>query len=485
MNHIFGIGISDYQNCNNLDNPVRDIENTIDVLVEKYGFTNDNVSTLFNSAATRENLINQLESYTNLTPNDNLIIVFAGHGEFDEKIDLGYLLTHETVPLNKSTYLEYSSIYNYLKAIDTHHTLIISDSCFSGSFFKHRKLDKLELAKDRLGEIPSRWALTSGRIEPVVDGKPGENSPFADSLIRNLKTNKESLFSITELSNLIKVDVASTMEQIPRGEALQIKGHKGGEFIFRKNEHGFKVTTESSGNSNNDQLDSIINDYRVSQTLIEEAQNNHQAGTVKKLQDEHEYISKSLNQQVKNEFEILISNSVRDEITNPSTITKEISEQIIILEKVKKKKNEAVKNQQYEEAAELRGQESIEFKKVSAFFDETIDIKNIDFDNDKLSSILTRSHFWSKYSSSKISDEKSSELKVLFMEIYKLKLLYKNELIGKYKFEHDKLKLYKNIQKFILKLEELELDKAKKKLPTSHGRPMVLRPRKRRTKEKE
>mgnify|MGYP000942133318 FL=1 len=138
MNRILAIGIDNYQHCNNLNNAVRDIQNTIDIIINKYDFDPDGLTALFDEKATRENIINQFEALTDLTADDTLLILFAGHGEYNKKIDQGYLITNETVPSNKSTYLEYSSIYNYLKAIEARHILLISDSCFSGSLFEQR-----------------------------------------------------------------------------------------------------------------------------------------------------------------------------------------------------------------------------------------------------------------------------------------------------------------------------------------------------------
>lgn len=199
-NHLLGIGIDKYQKCNPLSNPVKDINNIVEILITNYDFDKANINLLTDENATSEKIINSLESLIDSqTITDNLLILFAGHGEYDNLLELGYLLPVEAVPYSKSTYLPYTTIFNYIKALKSHHILLISDSCFSGSIFNSRS--PIVTAKDKLDRIPSKWAITSGRIEPVSDGKPGNNSPFALSLINNLANNNEAELGVSELTN--------------------------------------------------------------------------------------------------------------------------------------------------------------------------------------------------------------------------------------------------------------------------------------------
>lgn len=433
MDYVLGVGINNYANCNNLENPVRDIENILDVLVNQYSFNHKNILTLFNEDATRERVINELENYTNLTPNDNLLIFYAGHGEYDSKIDLGYLLTQETIPLNKATYLEYTSIFNYLKAINTHHTLLVSDSCYSGSLFNNRNLTPNE-TKQRLDLIPSRWALTSGRLEPVLDGTPGKNSPFADSLIRNLRDCESTVISVTELTHLIKMDVASVVEQIPRGEPLAIKGHKGGELLFKRAiKTSIQVSSEETSQSS-DQLTGIIEDYRAISNQLEKAENLKQVGTIKRLKEEKKYLDANFKDHLVNDFEIIVASMIQKEISNPSLIEEGISHRVVEIEKIKEQKNQAVRNQQYEKAADLRDLESKRLRDIEEYFDNFITINAINFSPDNLEEMYVKIDLWVKYSSVQYSSEKLLNLRGIFVDMYMLRILLENELVGKYKF---------------------------------------------------
>ena len=426
MNYILAIGINEYESCVNLNNPVDDIEKIIDLLTTIYDFEKENVTTLLNENATRENIINQLSYYTDLSSNDNLVILFAGHGEYDAKIELGFLLTQESVPQNRSTYLEYSSVFNYLKAINTKHTFFISDSCFAGSLFNPRKAAS-EIANEKLYEIPSRWALTSGRIEPVSDGVPGKNSPFADSIIKILKENPKESISIMELTNQIISKVASTNKQVPRGEPLEIRGHEGGQMIFYKK--GTKKPTISKSNS---KLDSILNDYKKTKELIEDAENKNLTGTSKKLEDELSYIDKTLDN--------LLRFNLRDKRTNEfSSILKDLKliddktkEQIIEAQQVKHKKNQAVKNQQYDSAADLRDLETKLTEQIEGEI-SSIRIDSIQFNPDDFDKLIAYVKIVMDYSGRIYQQNDEKYINDAIFQLYKTKELIAKDIYGEYK----------------------------------------------------
>src|SRR5690606_6386711 len=142
---------------------------------------------------------------------------------------------------------------------------------------------KIETSKEKLDKIPSKWAITSGRIEPVSDGEPGKNSPFAEALIKTLNDNSTSL-SITNLSNKIVSEVAGKVEQIKRGEPLQSYGHKVGEFIFTRKKSSTKSKpTKSKDFSEREELLKLIEANYEIEEKIEEAENENKTGTIRRL----------------------------------------------------------------------------------------------------------------------------------------------------------------------------------------------------------
>ncbi len=228
-NFLFIIAIDAYQHCPKLYNCVKDANDLIGVLTSQYDFDKENIVTLFNEAATEKNIFNHFRKLAKaITPEDNLLIYFSGHGEYDAVFDEGYWIPVNGQMGAYEDFLPNSKIKTFLRKINSRHTFLVADSCFSGSLFMRFK--SAGIAK-RLERIPSRWGLTAGRNEVVADGKAGNNSPFADSLLYHLKNNKQPL-GVATLCNLVLESVAAGTNQTPRGEPLNIEGHKGGQFFF-------------------------------------------------------------------------------------------------------------------------------------------------------------------------------------------------------------------------------------------------------------
>ncbi len=226
-NHILGIAINAYQHCPNLYNAVKDVQDFVALLQQKYYFEAENIHTLYNEKATKANIFKAFEQLSELTEDDNLIIYFSGHGEYKEFFKEGYWIPVEAHRNSVHEYISNSDIRNILGAIPTHHTFLIGDSCFSGSLF----MENSKTVSDRLERDASRWGLTSGKNEIVSDGKIGENSPFAKSLLYQLQQATTAL-TVQQLC----VGVTNTFindGQTPLGESLNIKGHKNGQFVFR------------------------------------------------------------------------------------------------------------------------------------------------------------------------------------------------------------------------------------------------------------
>ena len=79
--------------------------------------------------------------------------------------------------------------------------------------------------------IRDRWGLTAGRNEIATDGQPGGNSPFAESILYELR-NANGPVGVAELCYKVLEIVAANADQTPRGEPLKIDGHRGGQFVF-------------------------------------------------------------------------------------------------------------------------------------------------------------------------------------------------------------------------------------------------------------
>ncbi|RMG88709.1 MAG: caspase family protein, partial [Bacteroidetes bacterium] len=181
-NHLWIIGIDIYEDPDipNLDHPVREVQDFRDLMLSDFQFEEKNVRFLLNENATKSGILNGFDHYlSTLTDADNLLLYFAGHGTLHTPTKRGYWLTHESRKTDRSTFLNNSEVVDFFKNCRAHHIFGIVDSCFSGALFQTRNLAESDKRIDR---FPSRWLLTAGRNEPVLD-----ESPFAKAVLTFLK----------------------------------------------------------------------------------------------------------------------------------------------------------------------------------------------------------------------------------------------------------------------------------------------------------
>lgn len=230
-NYVFIVGINNYEHWPNLYNAVRDANEIASTLIGLYDFDFSNVNVLLDEKATRNNIYEQLRSYIEkVTPNDNLLVFFSGHGYFDELLNEGYWVPQEANTGSAGEYLPNSSILKILENVNSQHTLLVADACFSGSLFAEQQRGFAE----NVEKFRSRWGLASGRLETVSDGAYGQNSPFADAIIEFLKNNDKDKIAVSELVQYVKINVADKANQTPIGNPLKSIGDEGGEFVFYK-----------------------------------------------------------------------------------------------------------------------------------------------------------------------------------------------------------------------------------------------------------
>ncbi len=230
------IGIDEYKGVwPPLKNAVRDAQTFEMLLRSKYKF--DHFETLYNGMATHKNIMAKLDYLLeNVTAEDNLLIFYSGHGEFRKNINRGYWVPADATTSASYNYISNSVIQDYLKAIKSKHTLLISDACFSGDIFRGETLTIPKVRTERYymqqHAKPSRRAITSGGVEPVVDGGAEGHSIFSYYLLESLKTNEGKFFDASELYTELKVPVVNNSEQNPVFLPIKNTGDQGGQFIF-------------------------------------------------------------------------------------------------------------------------------------------------------------------------------------------------------------------------------------------------------------
>jgi TPR repeat protein len=238
--HALVIGNQDYRLLPKLDTAVADAKAIADILARKYGFK---VTLLTN--ATRYELLSALNKLrSELTDRDNLLIYYAGHGEIDRANLRGHWLPVDAEPNSDANWISNVSITDLLNAMSVKHALVIADSCYAGTLTRS-SIGQLEsgVSDDArvkwlkaIAQARVRTVLTSGGVQPVMDGGGGEHSVFAKSLLDVLRDNEDVLEAqriYREVAARV-LDRASRfqIEQRPEYAPLRFAGHESGDFVF-------------------------------------------------------------------------------------------------------------------------------------------------------------------------------------------------------------------------------------------------------------
>ena len=230
-NYLLVIGINKYEHWPQLYNAVKDANDVVSTLLGMYSFEFANVTLITDEQATRSNIYNKLREFVGkVGPKDNFMIYYSGHGYFDELLNEGYWVPSDARVNQTGDYLSNSDISKIIANIDSQHTFLVADACFSGSLFNESSRGYAE----NVEKFRSRWGLASGRLETVSDGEIGANSPFAQSFISFLKENDKDKVAVSQLVQYVKIEVAEVSDQTPIGNPLKGVGDEGGEFVFYK-----------------------------------------------------------------------------------------------------------------------------------------------------------------------------------------------------------------------------------------------------------
>ena len=223
------IGISNYTDplINELDKPVKDAELFYNSLTSRYTFDKENVKFLKN--ATMEDIVGALDYFVKIIkPTDNFLIFYAGHGVWNATSEIGYWLPSDARKNSTLNWFRNSALRDYLRDINSIHTLLITDACFGGSIFKTRAaFTDANLAVNKLYELPSRKAMTSGTLTEVPD-----QSAFLKYMIERLNNNSEKYLSSEQLFSSFRTAVINNSNSVPQFGEIKDVGDEGGDFIF-------------------------------------------------------------------------------------------------------------------------------------------------------------------------------------------------------------------------------------------------------------
>jgi hypothetical protein len=224
------IGVSDYtENRLDLERPANDALYLKKVLLDHYTFSDSTLKVLINP--TRQNILVALYNLRKtITPQDNLLIFYAGHGYWDEDARQGYWWAKDATANDPTNWLSNSDVREQIRSIKSAHTLLISDACFSGGIFRSRSAAALQNASldiQVLYKLPSRRAITSGTMTTVPD-----KSVFFEYLTKKLVENQEAFITSQQLFDSFRQAVINNSMVVPQDGVIAESGDEGGDFVF-------------------------------------------------------------------------------------------------------------------------------------------------------------------------------------------------------------------------------------------------------------
>jgi uncharacterized caspase-like protein len=238
--HALVIGNNAYKHIQALETAVTDAKAVDEVLRTRYGFQ----TTLLLNADRYQVLsaLNKLRA--TLTDQDNLLIYYAGHGELDRVNDRGYWLPVDAEIDSSANWISSIQITDVLNAMTAKQILLVADSCYSGVLTRASiaRLDPGMSGEERVRWLQAmatkkaRVVLTSGGVQPVLDGGGGDHSVFAAAFLAALRGNSgilESQRLAQKVTQQVAVSAAgASIDQIPVYAPIRFAGHEAGDFFF-------------------------------------------------------------------------------------------------------------------------------------------------------------------------------------------------------------------------------------------------------------
>jgi TPR repeat protein len=238
--HALIIGNNEHRYIPVLRTAVNDAKVVEDVLRRRYGFK---TTLLLN--ADRYQLLSALNKLREqLTSEDNLLIYYAGHGELDRVNKRGYWLPVDAEANSTANWISSLQITDVMNAMAAKQILLVADSCYSGMLTRSSiaRLDAGMTEEERtrwlktMASKHARVVLTSGGVQPVLDGGGGSHSVFAAAFIAALDANSEVLEGqklAQAVTQRVAVSVeAADIDQVPMYAPISFAGHEAGDFFF-------------------------------------------------------------------------------------------------------------------------------------------------------------------------------------------------------------------------------------------------------------
>ena len=247
------IGINEYfdtpEGWRDLRTARHDAQSVAKILENEFRFE---VTLLLDENATHAGIKQAFDKLPDYGEHDAVLIYFAGHGFYDDRLDEGYWIPSDASfktngRYDKSRWIENSVVETHVKACDARHVLVISDSCFSGSLFRAAEHEptQSDYWYQRVLHLPSRYYISSTTWDEEAPDGGARHNTFATLILQYFNDRTRQVFSAPEMARFIKPKVAELTGQLPVIGPMKMAQHAGGEFVFIRKDYDFPTEVES------------------------------------------------------------------------------------------------------------------------------------------------------------------------------------------------------------------------------------------------
>jgi hypothetical protein len=235
--HALIIGVQHYASYDVLKTPIDDAKALAQVLEQRYGFK---TTTLLD--ADFSSIVGGIVNLsTQIGPEDNVLIYFAGHGVLNAA-QRGFWLPLDAQKAERSPALPTETLAEFLAMFKARSVLVIADTCF-GSALSSSVGAYTGGPTEYANGIPrgylerkARYVLSSGGLSPVLDQAGDGHSVFASALLKVLREN-DRILTQTGLEQALSAPVRSSAQRVGVVQAPELKkvreaGDAGGAFFF-------------------------------------------------------------------------------------------------------------------------------------------------------------------------------------------------------------------------------------------------------------
>lgn len=207
--YVVSVGISDYQNINNL----RFTENDVVLFNDVVNSQNVHIVSLVGSDATHANVLKTLrDTFAKATSDDNVIFFFSGHGYE------GGFCCYDMRPNSHIGGLSYQEMQILLRNCRAGSKLIFADACFSGGLRKQRT----QLQVQAVSNNDVIFFLSSKLDETSLELPHGPNGLFTYFLVKGLSgyadSNNDGVISTNEIYKYVYTEVTDYAYKIPHNQ---------------------------------------------------------------------------------------------------------------------------------------------------------------------------------------------------------------------------------------------------------------------------